>query len=310
MSSGRSGYFGDTIKSPAEIRDEAERAASNTAFDREVNDLLGKRLATVNDRDPVLTRERLDHILDVLGAGLEDRLETQMGGSLSKHTYLEGLSDVDTLVLLSNADLIDRAPGEVRSRFADILRAKLAMTGVSEIAEGTLAVSVRYDDGSVIQLLPAVRTGSDIRISDPTGQRWSQIRPQDFAKRLTRANEAMAGRLVPVIKLAKLIVSSFPEERRLSGYHIESLAIDAFRGFAGSMTYKVMLQHFFARAAQRVRAPMSDSTGQSVHVDDDLGAVDSLSRRLAADSLGAVARRMATSRSVQDWNGLIAEPES
>jgi hypothetical protein len=54
---------------------------------------------------------------------------------------------------------------------------------------------------------------------------------------------------------------------------------------------------------------MSDTTGQSVHVDDDLGPAGSLSRKLAADSLGRTARKMTTSRSIEEWDGIVSLPE-
>jgi Nucleotidyltransferase domain. len=310
MSGGRSsGYFGSTERSTESIRALAEDKTADEALNSEVNELLAGRLALINPKDPAFRNERLEAILDALQLPEEDRLSILMGGSLAKRTYLEGLSDVDALVVLTDPDLIDAGPTVAKQRFLDRLSDRLSRGDIASIAAGRLAVTITYQDGSQVQLLPAIREGNLLRIADHSGDHWAQIRPREFAERLTAANVAQSGRLVPVIKLAKLAVASFPESRQLSGYHVENLAIDVFREYTGPKTYKAMLEHLFAKGADRVLRPMVDVTGQSLHVDEALGAPDSLPRRLASDSLARLGRRLATARSTEDWASLIPEPE-
>lgn len=54
--------------------------------------------------------------------------------------------------------------------------------------------------------------------------------PENFQMALSERNEQCGGKLVPTIKLAKAVIGSLPEKQRLTGYHVESLAIAAFRG--------------------------------------------------------------------------------
>jgi hypothetical protein len=125
---------------------------------------------------------------------------------------------------------------------------------------------------------------------------------------LTAVNQQLSGKVVPTIKLAKSILANFPERYRLNGYHIESLAIEAFRKYDGPQTTKAMLLHFLGAAKERVRQPIKDSTGQSLHVDDYLGPADNPVRRVISDTIGRVNREMQNAdgaRSVDQWRDIL-----
>lgn len=296
---GGSGSYFDTKGDLGKLRDESVRKAADEALEGGVNDLLGKLLATINDRDV----EAVNAYLEEIEASLEDLAEEVMtllfGGSVAKHTYVDGLSDIDALVVLAETD---QSPAEVIEDFAAALRSKL---GNVEVSEGALAVTISYEDGTVIQLLPALRRGETLAIADPTGESWSTIRPDAFAARLTAANKDMGARLVPMIKLAKSIIGDLPANKQVSGYHAESLAIEAFRDYQRPGTLKQMLTHYFETAARVVLGPIRDSTGQSVHVDDDLGAANSLERRVIADALGRIGRKMRNATSIEQWQSIL-----
>ena len=158
------------------------------------------------------------------------------------------------------------------------------------------------------QLLPAIREGRGCKIASSDGKQWSRINPRNFARALTKANKATDGKLVPCIKLAKAIIATLPEKRRLSGYHTESLAIKIFKDYSGVKNTRAMLHHFFEQASTHVRQPIVDSTGQSVHVDEYLGPANSLPRRIVADSMNRIARQMKNAdgaRSVARWRELF-----
>ena len=94
-----------------------------------------------------------------------------------------------------------------------------------------MAVTVEYRDGTEIQLLPATRTGEDVAVSSWDGQSWSSIRPRSFAEGLTAVNQSQGSAVVPAIKLAKSILASTLGNAGPSGYHVEALALAAFRDY-------------------------------------------------------------------------------
>ena len=53
-----------------------------------------------------------------------------------------------------------------------------------------------------------------------------------------------------------------------------------------------MLPAYFDKAKDLVLSPIKDRTGQSVHVDEDLGAAGSVARLKASHLLGQTAKRM------------------
>ena len=131
----------------------------------------------------------------------------------------------------------------------------LPCTPRTDVSTGKLAVTVRYSDGVEIQILPAIKTKSGIRIPDPKSNGWSRvIRPEKFAEKLTKVNQENQGRVIPAIKLTKgLAARSIQREKdKISGYHLESLAIEAFKNYKGSHDRKRMVNHFLGFSAGAV----------------------------------------------------------
>ena len=120
----------------------------------------------------------------------------------------------------------------------------------------------------------------------------------------------MNGKLVPTIKLTKAVIATLPEQRRLTGYHVESLAIKIFKDYSGTKIPKAMLHHFFEKAATFVKEPITDSSGQSVHVDEYLGGSNSLQRQIVADAMGRIARRIKNADgagSIEMWRAILGK---
>ena len=180
----------------------------------------------------------------------------------------------------------------------------------TNIEEGQLAVTLTFSDAQ-IQLLPALKVGAGVRIPSADGSRWSKtIRPEKFANKLTQLNRSFDGKLVPTIKLAKSILSQLPEKHQLSGYHVESLAIETFETYKGGHTTKEMLKYFFTQGPQHLKHPIKDSTGQSLHVDDYLGSSGSIERRVVADSVGRIGRSIQNAegaKSLDLWRDILGE---
>lgn len=305
--SGTGGRYFSSRKTPIELVKEvreAEDQAHDDGFETDVGDFLASELADFNSRDVEGTREVLEKIKGDLESDIEGTVDMMFGGSVAKHTYLEGISDVDTLVLLNNSSLAEASPSEVKAYLANCLSSRY---GMDNVWEGELAVTVNLE-GKSIQFLPALRHGQGVRIANSDGSKWAKVNPQRFAQALTDANKEMNGKLVPCIKLAKAIIAKLPEQRQISGYHTESMAINAFKRYEGPKTTKAMLRHFFGQASDLVMNPISDSSGQSVHVDEYLGESNSLIRQTVSNALDRIRRRIQNADGARDlkrWKALF-----
>ena len=302
------GYFSSDIQ-PAELARrtrELEEKTRGESFETEIASYLASELAQYNDRDVDAIQELFQAVKGDLEEDIEGTVDLLYGGSIAKHTYVDGLSDVDALVLMDRTDLKGHPPADLQRFLADRLRARY---GRDAVTVGELAVTLEHA-GTSIQLLPALRHGEQFKIASYDGTGWSRVNPKGFAEALTKANKALDGKLVPSIKLAKAVIAGLPEQRRLSGYHTESLAIQIFRTYDGPRTAKDMVRYFFDNAPDHVRRPIRDSTGQSVHVDEYLGEANSVRRRIAADALARIARRIRNAdgaRSLEGWQELFHE---
>jgi hypothetical protein len=301
-------------RSPDELRElvrKAEAEISDNKFDGELARTLGELLAGFNARDVPLVRERLDTLKAALGEEIEGSFDQFFGGSVAKHTYVDGFSDIDSLVLINDTELEGGKPRVVLQKMARILRSKLSPD--VEISHGRMALTIKYNDGMVVQVLPALEmSGNQLRVPSFIKPGWAKIDPVAFQKALTKRNEQCAGKLVPTIKLAKAIVRQFPPAQTLSGYHIESLAIAAFRGYTSEKTTRAMLPVFFERSRELILSPIRDRSGQSVHVDAYLGPANSEQRQIASHILGRIARRMrnaTASASIDQWRALFGIDE-
>lgn len=310
--SGGSGGEGSIEDYKREIRESREKT-QDAEFDTEVNRKIDERLAQYNARDSETTRDHLGDIKKHIEEDIGGTIGLKFGGSLSKHTYVDGLSDTDVLVLIDKTELADKSPHEVLDYIKNKLLEK-KMKDVESIRTGQLAVTVRYKDGTEIQLVPAVRKGEGYHIPAETGNRWSNvIRPDRFAQRLTDVNQSCGGKVVPVIKLVKGINSQLPKNQQLTGYHIESIAIEVFKSYPDSKrTPKEMVKYFFEKARDIVKSPIKDKTGQSINVDDYIGGENSRKRLRSSYALDRVYRRMETAdeiKSVDDWDSVLGDVE-
>ena len=270
----------------------------------EVNDYLDGLLRGFNDRDAELINGRLTEALDCLGESVYDVDRLLFGGSIAKHTYVDGLSDVDALIVMRDVEAA--SPSELITGVANAIRAA-SLSDVAEVTAGNLAVTVTYVDGCEVQLLPARERGGRLAIASADGARWQNIRPKEFARKLTEVNQANGGSVVPVTKLAKALVNQLPEPHRLSGYHVEAIAVDAFKNYDGARNRADMLHHLLAHASSAVLRPTGDITGQSVHIDPHLGAANSNERRAIAAAITRIVRRMESARAVSDYESLFGD---
>lgn len=302
---GSGGEYRPTRPTPNLRRQRDELVArEKERLESDLNNYLAELLVDFNSRDVDQDRERLDQLRECLGDDV-DVEGLLLGGSVAKHTAVDGISDIDALVLLDRADVQGKSPGEVLEVLRSILNDALHRRDVKSIEKGDFAVTILYADGREIQLLPAVRSGKDVKISDATGIAWKNIRPSQFARKLTKANEGTNGALVPAIKLVKAINDSLPAPKQMSGYHIEALAVDAMKGYTGPKSVSGVLERVLEHSTSRVMRPIQDVTGQSRTVDDNLGAANSAQRQNISQALASVRRRLGAATSVSDWRSIL-----
>lgn len=305
---GSGGIFSGRGRSPQEIADKLRKEAEENAeqFDTQLAEEFGTLLSRFNARDTAEISENLDRIKAVLSDELETTFDTLFGGSVAKHTYVDGISDVDSLLVVSG-DLADASPQSVLQKVAKTLRTRLAE---AEVSAGRVAVTVRFSDSTELQLVPCIKQDGGIRVPAWESNSWSHIDPQKFRNGLTKRNVECGGKVIPTLKLAKAVNATLPETMRLSGYHIESLGVVAFRGYQEEKTTVRMLPYFFKQASQLVLKPMVDRTGQSVHVDEYLGPANSKERVALSHTLSRIHQRMlnaSSARSRERWLDLFGE---
>jgi len=311
--SGGGFFVGNNSKKPRDIieqiKREQEQARSrelDREFENNVNELISDTLKSANNRDTEAVNTHLDTIIGALNKEIDGNIETVFGGSVSKHTYVDGISDVDVLVVLNDSELSDKSPSEVNSYFVERLEQRLPGT---EIIQGKLAVTVKFTDGIEIQILPSIKTDTGVKIAEEKGDNWSKIvKPRKFAEKLVNVNQACNRKVVPVIKLVKSILSDLPEKRQMSGYHIESMAVSIFSDYNGVKTSKSMLKHFFDKAVSGVLSPIKDKTGQTVNTDSYLGGANSIQRKAVSDSLSGLVRKIESaerSGSLDKWKEIL-----
>lgn len=288
----------------AELATRAREELARQEFIAEINDYLGELLTSFNDRDTQLINDRLTDLLDCLAEDVADVDRLLFGGSVAKHTYVDGLSDVDALIVTRNVEAA--SPSELVASVANAIREK-SLANVADVSAGNLAVTITYTDGSQVQLLPAQEHEGRLRIASEDGTAWREIRPRKFAEKLTKVNQDNGGSVVPVTKLAKPLVEQFPSQRRLSGYHLEAIAVDAFKNYDGPKNRQAMLRHLLDHASSAVLRPTGDITGQSVHIDAHLGPANSDSRKALSADIRRIVRRMDAATSVSDYESLFGE---
>jgi hypothetical protein len=288
--SGGGGYF--RRESPMDVREalrKEEQSTEDQIFETSVSKDIGDLLTDYNDRDVDAVRRALDQVKKALERDIEEgSISPVFGGSVRKHTYVDGISDVDSLLVLKSEKLATLSPAQVLDYFERQLQERFPKSGLTR---DQMSVTAELE-GVELQLLPAIRKDGALSIPSVDGKQWSKIRPDAFLAKLSEVNDNNGGKVVPVIKIVKGINDSFPDAQRLSGYHVESLAIDAFKDYPGPQNTKAMVEHFFDSAKERVLTPIRDKTGQSVHVDGYAGGKNSECRKAIAQNLDRISRRI------------------
>src|SRR5260370_3496358 len=84
------------------VRKDADEAVAE--YEARLAGYFGELLAGFNDRDVQLVHRRLDDIKAALQEELETTFDQVFGGSVAKHTYVDGLSDIDSLLVINETN--------------------------------------------------------------------------------------------------------------------------------------------------------------------------------------------------------------
>ena len=258
-------------------------------------------------RNTKAVARHLKSVCDILRHEDDHVVQTKFGGSVQKGTYVTGLSDVDVLLTVNQSSLKNKPPSKVIAYVHDTIQQRLPK---NPVRAGKLAVTVSYADKTEIQILPAIRTTDGFRIAELGRTKWSNVvHPERFAERLIEVNNRRGGRVVPIIKLAKAMADCFIKDsgRKISGYHMESLAIDAFTGYEGELDSRSMLVHFLGHSNRAVMTPIKDSTGQTRYVDGYLGQADSGPRKRVSTHIGQMRGKVNSCRTRAEFDDLFCE---
>ena len=96
-----------------------------TLTDEQVNAYLRERLRDYNERDTEAINRHIRGLRDALEQSGADVLPTRFGGSVSRHTYVDGLSDVDVLLTVNDSSLSGRDPRAVIQRMAALIQQRM-----------------------------------------------------------------------------------------------------------------------------------------------------------------------------------------
>ena len=256
-------------------------------------------------RNTKAVTRHLRSVCDILSHEDDHVVQTKFGGSVQKGTYVTGLSDIDVLLIVNQSSLKNRPPSKVIAYVRNTIKQRLPENPVTA---GRLAVTVGYGDKTELQILPAIRTSDGFRIAEPGSIKWSNVcHPDRFVDRLIEVNNACGGRVVPTIKLAKAMADCAIRDssRKISGYHMESLAIDAFAEYEGELDPKSMLVHFLGYSIKAVMNLIEDPTGQTSHVDGYLGQAKSKLRRGASTQFGQMRSKVNSCKTKREFDDLF-----
>ena len=274
--------------------------------DNEVNSYLRKRLKKANARKSEAINRHVRGLRDALKQEADDAARPIFAGSFDKNTFVDGLSDIDILIAINDSSLSGQSPRRVIKHMADLIENRMPKT---KVRTGSLAVTVTYSDNYEIQVLPAIRTKKGIKIPTHGSNQWSRVvHPERFVEKLIQVNGANKRKVIPTIKLVKAMVGRFGQSKKAkpSGYHIESLAIEAFDDYHGETDFKSMVICFLRFSVNAVKNPIKDSTGQSRYVDEYLGRANSTERREVSAMFRNMRKRLNGCRSTEDLDRLFA----
>jgi hypothetical protein len=145
-SGGGGGYYSPRTEQQTESSIQASRRATENAdYEAAVSKRLQDLLAAYNDRDTDTINNRLERVREALADYLESSVDLRFGGSVSKHTYVDGISDVDCLCFLDPSKFAADSPQQLLKEFEAVL--KRVMGTRADVERGALSIKSHLKTG-------------------------------------------------------------------------------------------------------------------------------------------------------------------
>src|SRR6266496_5206397 len=125
------------------------------AAEAEVAAAFADALSEINQTDTEALNRHKNEILKALESAFEDASDLRGGGSYTRHTYVNGLSDIDILADLgpySSSNIPNKA--DSKAVLADVERRLRQRFPNTDITSGRMAVTMHFSDGLELQILP------------------------------------------------------------------------------------------------------------------------------------------------------------
>jgi hypothetical protein len=190
-------------------------------------------------------------------------------GSYIKNTQIKPRTDIDIFVVLHSTYWTEQELNTPRKVFILLLRSLRNTYPNSKIRSDGQAITIQQSNGFKIDVIPAFETASDSYIiPNQRGQTWIPCNPKIHIKYLTDWNQALNGKLKPLIKMVKCW--SKVNEVPIKSFHIELLVIDTFKSLNAEAikevcsNYPRALTHIFQQGCLLIDNPFYDEMNERV----------------------------------------------
>jgi len=219
-----------------------------------------------------------------------------LSGSYGRRTKTKPLKDVDIFVVLGKDE--EYRLEEPSANLLEDVRKVLAGTyGKDAVKVARRSVGINFgikedeSEGKVmsIDVVPAFHAGPKAyKIPDPESkEKWTKTDPEVHAEKATKANKAMSGEWVPLVKMLKKWNNVHDKPIKPS-FLIEVMALDIlYPPFSGGYVYE--LKSFFATASMRIDETWADPAGLGQPVSDRM---DLSMRKIAREKLSDAERQI------------------
>ena len=225
----------------------------------------------------------INYVLDRINGDLNRApyapFRIELAGSVEKNTFNEGISDIDLRAVTTNSALLDYSP-KVAKRL--IMKQIRSIDEVKNPRVGHQAVTL-IKGGHEYQIIPVIRHNGKTYIPSERGTYWKTVDIEAFNHSLHSLNRKTNGHFCEAVRFVKILSDRYvPKRNQLSGYHIESIAMEAIGNCSPTMGRTDMVEKILRYIPSRVKSYSWDITRETKAIDHDLGSNYSAERKDAA----------------------------
>lgn len=231
---------------------------------------------TPTENETIAINYVLDRINQDLNRALYAPFRIELAGSVEKNTFNEGISDIDLRAVTTNSALLDYSPKIAKKL---ILKQIRSIDEVKNPRVGHQAVTLTKG-GHEYQIIPVIRHDGKTYIPSERGTYWKTVDIEVFNRSLNSLNRKTEGRFCEAVRFVKILSNTYiPKRYQLSGYHIESIAMEAISQHCHPLNRTDMIERILGNIPSRVKRYSWDITRESKAIDRDLGSNYSTERK-------------------------------